>query len=176
MFYSKGFISSWRRCQMNDLLWQWAKTKWNEVWREALCFPSTWKILCPRKSNESLRYNHMFMCHANITLVKDVIEVGHGCAVADQIQLASWWQSWKRSTLTASYVYKYVLVEISLRVTPSTFPYGVPIAHTVISPLLYINICTSELLGCAASNSSESLRERIVRPRETRDIGLSGWI
>lgn len=82
--------------------------------------------------------------------LKDVIEVGLGCAVADQIQLASWWRSWKQSTLTASQVYKYVLVEISLRVTPSTPPCGVPIAHIVTSLLLYINICTAELLGCAA--------------------------
>lgn len=84
------------------LLRHWAKTKWNVVWREASCCPYTWKLLCVRKSNESLKYNHMLMCHANITLVKDVIEVGFGCAVADQIQLASWWWSWKRSTLTAS--------------------------------------------------------------------------
>lgn len=99
------------------LLWHWAKSKWNVVWREASRCHYTWKLLCVRKSNESLKYNHMFMRHANITLVKDVIEVGLGGAVADQIQLASWWRSWKRSTLTASWVYKYVLVEISLRVT-----------------------------------------------------------
>lgn len=93
----------------------------------------------------------MLMCHANITLVKDVIEVGLGCTVADQIQLASWCRNWKRSTLTASLVYKYVLVEISLRVTPSTLPCGVPIAHIVTSFLLCINICTVELLGCVAN-------------------------
>lgn len=39
---------------------------------------------------KSLKYNHMSMCHANITLVKDVSEVGFGCAVTDQIQLVSW--------------------------------------------------------------------------------------
>lgn len=31
----------------------------------------------------------MFMCHANIILVKDVIEVGLCSEAADQIQLAS---------------------------------------------------------------------------------------
>lgn len=30
-------------------------------------------------SNETLKYNHMFVHHANITLVKDVIEVGPVC-------------------------------------------------------------------------------------------------
>lgn len=84
-------------CQM-----KFCSAKWNVVYREALCCPCAWKLLCVHKSNEILKYNHMFMCHANITLVKDVIEVGLGCAVADQIQLASWWRSWKRSTLTAS--------------------------------------------------------------------------
>lgn len=69
--------------------------------------------------------------------------------VADQIQWVSWCRSWKRSTLTASWVYKYVLLEISLRVTPSTPPCGLPIAHIVTSLLRYINICTAELLCCA---------------------------
>lgn len=137
--------------------------------REALCFPCAWKLLCVHKSNESLKYNHMLIYGAN-TLVKDVIDVSLLYVAADQIQLASWWRSWKRSTLTATEVYKYVLVEISLRVTPSTLPCGVPIAHIVTSLLLYINICTADFLGCAAD-----IRHCWERWREDRS-DLSGWI
>ena len=106
--------------------------------REALCrCPCAWKLLRVHKSNERQKYNHMFMCHANNTPVKDDTEASLGRAVAVQIQLASRCQRWNRSTLTASTVYKYVLVEISLRVTPSAPPRGFPIAHIVTSLLLF---------------------------------------
>lgn len=116
----------------------------------SLVFPCTWKLLCVHKSNKSLKYNHVFICLANTTLGLDVTELGRSCAVADQIQLAPWWWTWKQYSLTASQVYKYVFKGISPRVTPSTLPCGVLIAPIVTSLLLYINICTAELLGCAA--------------------------
>lgn len=56
------------------LPWHRAKTKPNAVWREVLRFHRTWKLLWVCK------YNHMLRCHANITLVEDVIEVGLGPA------------------------------------------------------------------------------------------------
>lgn len=89
----------------------------------------------------------MFICHANVTLSKDVTELGLSYADADQIQLAVMKLEAMHSNC---WVYKYVLIKISLRVSPHTLPCGGPIAQLVTALLLYVNICSEELLGCAA--------------------------
>lgn len=100
-------------------------------WRDA--HASIWKLLHVHKLNKSFKHKLIFKCWTNILLIRDSLKLGFSCSYALNCwpNTASWWYI---KALCCN-VYKYVLAEISWRLSPNTLPCGGPPAHSAIFAL-----------------------------------------